>query len=61
VSESAGGVLGRFASAQAAQRFAEAKRRGRSSVMVASSAGSPRRIDGRLSLGSAGRAGTARG
>jgi len=63
VSDSVGGVLGRFASAQAAQRFAEAERRGRSSVTVATSAGSPRRIDGRLSLGSAGQAsrvGTAR-
>lgn len=50
VRESAGMLLGRFPSAHAAQRFAEAERRGRTSVSVASSAGSPHRIEGRLSL-----------
>lgn len=50
VRESAGMLLGRFSSAQAAQRFAEAERRGRTSVSVATSAGSPRRIEGRLCL-----------
>lgn len=50
VRESAGMLLGRFSSAQAAQRFAEAERRGRTSISVATSAGCPRRIEGRLSL-----------
>ncbi len=50
VRESAGMLLGRFSSAQAAQRFAEAERRGRTSISLATSAGSPRRIEGRLSL-----------
>ena len=50
VRESAGMLLGRFSSAQAAQRFAEAERRGRTSVSVATSAGVPHRIEGRLSL-----------
>ncbi|WP_028967988.1 hypothetical protein [Sphingomonas phyllosphaerae] len=50
VRESAGMLLGRFSSAQAAQRFAEAERRGRTSISVAMSAGTPRRIEGRLSL-----------
>lgn len=52
VRESAGMLLGRFSSAQAAQRFAEAERRGRTSISVATSAGTPRRIEGRLSLDS---------
>lgn len=51
VRESAGMLLGRFSSAQAARRFAEAERRGRTSVSVATSAGSRGRIEGRLSLG----------
>jgi hypothetical protein len=50
VRESAGMLLGRFSSAEAAQRFAEVERRGRTSISVATSAGSPRRIEGRLSL-----------
>lgn len=50
VRESAGMLLGRFSSAQAARRFAGAERRGRSAVSVASSAGIPRRIEGRLTL-----------
>ncbi|MEG8038677.1 hypothetical protein QP166_04680 [Sphingomonas sp. LR60] len=50
VRESAGMLLGRFSSARAAQRFAEAERHGRTSVSVATSAGIPRRIEGRLSL-----------
>ena len=50
VRESAGMLLGRFSSAQAAQRFAEAERRGRTSIAVATSAGVPHRIEGRLSL-----------
>ncbi len=50
VRESAGMLLGRFSSTQAAQRFAEAERRGRTSISVATSAGTPRRIKGRLSL-----------
>ena len=50
VRESAGMLLGRFSSAQAAQRFAEAERRGRTSIAVATSAGVPQRIEGRLSL-----------
>lgn len=50
VRESAGMLLGRFSSAQAAQRFAEAERRGRASISVATSAGVPHRIEGRLSL-----------
>lgn len=50
VRESAGLLLGRFSSAQAAQRFAEAERRGRTSISVATSAGVPHRIEGRLSI-----------
>lgn len=50
VRESAGMLLGRFPSAQAAQRFAEAERCGRTSISVATSAGVPHRIEGRLSL-----------
>lgn len=50
VRESAGLLLGRFSSAQAAHRFAEAERRGRTSISVATSAGSPRRIEGRLTI-----------
>lgn len=52
VRESAGLLLGRFASAQAAQRFAEAERRATASTSIASSAGSPQRLAGRLSLAS---------
>lgn len=63
VRESAGMLLGRFASAQAAHRFAEAERRGRASVTVATSAGTPHRIEGRLTLGGGrpAKAGPARG
>lgn len=50
VRESAGMLLGRFSSAQAAQRFAEAERRGRASIWIATSASSSQRIQGRLSL-----------
>jgi hypothetical protein len=50
VRESAGMLLGRFSSAQAARRFAEAERRGRTSISVATSAGITRRIEGQLSL-----------
>ena len=46
VRESAGMLLGRFSSAQAARRFAEAERRGRTSISVATSAGITRRIEG---------------
>lgn len=52
VRESAGLLLGRFASAQAAQRFAEAERRTTASTSIASSAGSPQRLPDRLSLAS---------
>ncbi len=50
VRESAGMLLGRFSSAEAAQRFAEAERRGRESNSAASSAGISPRIEGRLTL-----------
>jgi hypothetical protein len=50
--EGAGLLLGRFSSAQAACRFAHAERRGRPTISVAMSAGAPRRIQGRLTLGS---------
>ena len=52
VRESAGLLLGRFASAQAAQRFAEAERRATPATSIANSAGSPHRLTGRLSLSS---------
>lgn len=52
VRESAGLLLGRFSSAQAAQRFALAERRGRAAISIATSAGSARRIEGRLTLAS---------
>lgn len=48
VRESAGMRLGRFASAEAARRFAQAERAGQSQVATASSAGMVPRIDGRL-------------
>ncbi|MBB3349963.1 hypothetical protein [Sphingomonas sp. BK069] len=50
VRESAGMLLGRFASAEAARRFAQAERAGQPQVAIASSAGAVARIDGRLSL-----------
>lgn len=50
VRESAGMLLGRFASAEAARRFAQAERAGQPQVAIASSAGTAPRIDGRLSL-----------
>lgn len=50
VRESAGLLLGRFASARAAERFAQTEQRGRSAVSIATSAGSPRRLVGRLTL-----------
>jgi hypothetical protein len=46
VRDSAGMLLGRFSSEEAAQRFAEAERRGRGSNSVATFAG----IEGRLTL-----------
>ena len=52
VRESAGLLLGRFASAQAAERFAQTEQRGRPAVSIATSAGSSRRLVGRLTLGS---------
>ena len=52
VRESAGMLLGRFSSVQAAQRFALAERRGSTGVSVAMWAGTTRRIEGRLSLAS---------
>ena len=57
VRESAGMLLGRFSSLEAAQRFSQADRRG----ITAISAGSPRRIDGRLSLSSSQVANVGRG
>lgn len=50
VCESAGRTLGRFATARAAERFAQAERRGRTTVAIATSAGVPPRIAGRLRL-----------
>jgi hypothetical protein len=50
VRESAGMLLGRFASAEAARRFAQAERAGQPQVAIASSAGAVPRIDGLLSL-----------
>ncbi|MFV0623393.1 hypothetical protein ACBY01_05175 [Sphingomonas sp. ac-8] len=54
VHESAGLLLGRFASYQAAQRFACTERDRRPSTAIASSAGAPPRIAGRLKLRSPG-------
>lgn len=51
VRESAGMLLGRFASAEAADRFARAERREKPVISIATSAGSARRLQGRLSLG----------
>lgn len=51
VREGKGMMLGRFPSADAAQRFAEGKRRGRPETAIATSAGVQARIEGRLSLG----------
>ena len=61
VCESAGTLLGRFPSAQAAERFAQGERRGRPAIAVATSAGFAPRIAGRLSLrtGGIGSPGTA--
>jgi hypothetical protein len=50
VRESAGAMLGRFPSAQAAERFAYGERRGQSSIAIATSAGVLPRISGRLTL-----------
>ncbi|KQU58810.1 hypothetical protein ASG67_16920 [Sphingomonas sp. Leaf339] len=50
VRESAGAMLGRFPSAQAAERFAQGERRGRTAIAIATSAGFQPRIAGRLSL-----------
>jgi hypothetical protein len=50
VRDSAGMLLGRFSSEEAAQRFAEAERRGRGSNSVATFAGISPRIEGRLTL-----------
>lgn len=50
VRESAGMLLGRFASAPAAARFAREERRGRADIAIAHSAGFHPRIAGRLSL-----------
>jgi len=50
VRESAGRLLGRFPSAQAAERFARAERGGVSAISIATSAGSARRLQGRLTL-----------
>lgn len=50
VRESAGAMLGRFASTQAAQRFAQGERRDRTANEIATSAGFRPRISGRLSL-----------
>lgn len=52
VRECTGMLLGRFASAPAAHLFAQAERRADPDVSVATSAGSPRRIEGRLTLAS---------
>lgn len=51
VRESAGMLLGRFGSAAAAQRFAEAERQGRCAITIAVSAGVPAWVKGRLRLG----------
>jgi hypothetical protein len=51
VRERAGLLLGRFCSVEAAQRFAWAERHGRAAVPVATAAGTPPRIHGRLTLG----------
>jgi hypothetical protein len=50
VRESAGVLLARYASWQAAHRFAERARRARPAVSIASSAGVPARLHGRLSI-----------
>lgn len=50
VRESAGMLLGRFPSAQAAERFAQIERRGRTTIAIATSAGVQPRMAGRLSL-----------
>ena len=46
----AGVLLGRFASCQAAHRFAERERRSRPFLAIASSAGARPRLRGRLTL-----------
>ncbi len=51
VRESAGMLLGRFTSAQAADRFARVERRGTSVTSIDTSAGTPRRLQDRLTLG----------
>ncbi|MBB3350071.1 hypothetical protein [Sphingomonas sp. BK069] len=50
VRESAGMLLGRFASADAARRFVQTERGWQPQIAIASSAGTAPRIDGRLSL-----------
>jgi len=52
VRESARMLMGRLASAQAAERSARAERGGVSAISIATSAGSVRRLQGRLTLGS---------
>lgn len=52
VSEGDGRLLGRFESVQAAERFAQAERRGRPAVSIATSAGRSPRLIGRLGLNS---------
>jgi hypothetical protein len=52
VKESAGELLGRFATNVAAASFAERQRKGRPATAIASSAGQRPRLQGRLTLSS---------